>query len=79
MNAILRSSMAIVSVVFAFTVVFPAYSYDWVDTTTDVKVRQSKTTAKSSLKDGYLVSKLRVRNKTSEPIEGKLRVVITDF
>ena len=77
MNAI-RSTMAIVSVVFTLSVAFPAYSYDWVDTTSDVKVRQTKTTAKKFLKDGYLISKLRLRNKTREAIEGKLRVVITD-
>jgi len=78
MNAIIRSSMAILSVVFTFTAASPAYSYDWLDTTSEVKVRQSKASAKSLLKDGYLISKLRLRNKTREAIAGKLRVVITD-
>lgn len=78
MNAITKWSMAVVAIVFSLAVTFPAYSYDWIDTTADVKVRQSKTPVKGTLHDGYLLSKLKVRNKSRLPIEGKLRVVITD-
>lgn len=78
MNAITRSTMAIVSVALTFVFSLPGHAYDWVDTTSEVKVRQTKASAKTLFKDGYLVSKLRVGNKTREPIEGQLRVVITD-
>lgn len=78
MNAMLRCSVAIVSVVFTLTISTSAYSYDWIDTTSEVKVRQSRTPAQSLIKEGYLLSRLRLANKTRDPIEGKLRVVITD-
>ena len=78
MNAITKWSMAVVAVVFSLAVTFPVYSYDWIDTSADVKVKQSKTPVKAYLNDGYLLSKLKIRNKTRLPVEGKLRVVITD-